>query len=122
MSDLRFLLDTNIVIGLLKGPGPARDLLDRHGALPASSAVSQIRRIELLSFHALSVEEEERIRALLASLSVIPLDDRIEQETIALRRRFRLKLPDALIGATARTHRLALITLDEQLAATTAQR
>lgn len=117
MSGPRFLLDTNVIIGLLKGYSPARDLLDQHGAQPDLSAVIQITRIELLSFHSLSAQEEERILGLLASVSVIGLDDRIEQETIALRRRFRLKLLDALIAATARAQGMILLTLDQQLAA-----
>ena len=50
MSGRRFLLDTNVVIGLAQGPGAARDLLDASGAVPSTSAISQIARIELFSF------------------------------------------------------------------------
>ena len=87
----------------------------QHGAIPEVSAVSQITRIELLSYHALSRNEEARILALLKSVAVIPLYERIEVETIALRKRTRLRLPDAIIGATAKVAGLELLTLDQKL-------
>jgi predicted nucleic acid-binding protein len=52
------LLDTNIVIGLSKGPGPASDLVYEQNASPELCAVSQITRIELLSYWALEADEE----------------------------------------------------------------
>ena len=106
VSGRRLLLDTN-VIGYLDGREPARRLMDEHGALPENSAVSQITRIELLSHRAMSKDEESRILAILKAVTVIPLDERSETETIALRRRARLKLPDAL-AATAKVAGLKL--------------
>jgi predicted nucleic acid-binding protein len=112
-----FLLDTNVVIGTLDGSPPAVALLEQHGAIPSNSAVSQITRIELLSFHRLSPDAKLRIDALLGAVVVLPLNDEIEAATIALRRRVRLKLPDSIIGATAQVHGLTLLTLDERLKA-----
>ena len=117
MSGLRHLLDTNVAIGYLDGSDSARHLIDQYGANTANSAISQITRIELLSYSALSAEEEARIQPLLAAVPVILLDDRIERETIAVRRRVHLKLPDAIIAATASVHGLQLLTLDARLAA-----
>ncbi len=101
MTSPRFLLDTNVVVGLVNGPGAARNLVDLNNAPPEICSISQISRIELLSFAALTVEEEARINIVLSAMKVILLDDRIERETIALRPRVRLKLPDAIIAATA---------------------
>ena len=115
VSGVRLLLDTNVVIGYLDGREPVRQLMERHDAVPAISAISQISRIELLSFHALSKDDEHRILALLSAVQVILIDEGIERETIALRRRTRLKLPDAVIAATARVNGLELLTLDERL-------
>ena len=117
MTTARFLLDTNVVIGLVKGPGAARDLVDSNNAPPEKCAISQITRIELLSFHALSPGEEARIKALLSVMTVILLNDPIEQHAIALRLRTRLKLPDAIVGATAKVAGLQLLTLDQKLSA-----
>lgn len=117
MTGPRFLLDTNVVIGLVNGPGAARDLVDQNDAPPEICAISQISRIELLSFSALSSEEEAQIDSLLSVMTIILLDDRIEREAISLRRRTRLKLPDAIIGATARVHGLRLLTMNDRLEA-----
>ena len=117
MSASSYLIDTNVAIGYLDGQPIARELIRKHGAHPGNSAVSQITRIGLLSFHALGPDEEARIRVLLAAVAVITLDEDIERETIALRRRTRLKLPDAIIGASARVRGLTLLTFDDRLSA-----
>ena len=44
------------------------------------------------------------------------IDTSVEQVAIALRRRAGLKLPDAIVAATALTHGWQLLTLDEKLA------
>jgi hypothetical protein len=53
----------------------------------------------------------------LVSLSYFPIDRDVEDAAIALRRQRKIKLPDALIAATAWVHQLDLLTLDEGLRA-----
>lgn len=48
MSGSEFLLDTNIVIGLLKGYAPALMLAEQAGLSLDRAVVSQITRMELL--------------------------------------------------------------------------
>jgi predicted nucleic acid-binding protein len=117
VSGAKFLLDTNILIGLENGTEAALTLVEKSGVSPNNSAVSQISRIELLSFHALTADQEQRLTAMLSAVSIIPLDAAVEREAIALRRKHRLKLPDAIIAGSARAHGLTLLTLDEKLAA-----
>ncbi len=120
MRERGFLIDTNVAIGYLDGREQVRELIERHGAAPGNSAVSQITRIELLSFPAITPDEEARINSLLSTVTVILIDEAIEREAIALRRRTRLKLPDAIIAATAVAHGLTLLTLDDRLSAAVA--
>ena len=110
---MRYLLDTNIVIGILKGPGDARDLVDHHGAARSVCAASLITRMELLGFQGITDESERELNA----MRVLPLGYEVERAVIALRRRTRIKLPDAIIAATAQVHDLELLTLDGRLAA-----
>jgi predicted nucleic acid-binding protein len=117
VTTVRFLLDTNVAIGLLQGSGPARHLVESSLALPSLCDVSQITRMELLSFPALQPAEERVILAFLAGVTVIPLDDRIERQAMNLRRRTRLRLPDASIAATAQVRGLRLLTLDKSILA-----
>ncbi len=115
MSGIEFLLDTNIVIGLLKGHGPAVDLAERVGLRLDRAAVSQITRIELLGFPGLTETEEAVTRQFLACCEVLPLSQAVEAETIRLRRGSGLKLPDSIVLASARVAGAALLTLDQRL-------
>lgn len=81
-------------------------------------AVSQITRMELLSFHGLTTSEEARLNALLGVITVIMIDAQVEQQAIVLRRSLRLKLPDAIVAASALVAGLELLTLDQNLAKT----
>lgn len=49
-------------------------------------------------------------------MRILGLDDETVEQVIGLRRLTRLKLPDAIILATARVHGLRLVTLDQRLA------
>ena len=115
MNGIVDLIDTNIVIGILAGQLNTLQHLADLGASVPTSAVSQITRIELLSWPSMTAKGEVDTLALLSSVQVIFIDDAVEHTAIALRRRSLLKLPDAIIGATALAHGLRLITFDTKL-------
>ncbi len=69
--------------------------------------------LEILSYPSLTPQEEIRLRKLLAEMPVIDATREIKDSAIALRKQYRLKLPDALIAATAQTLRATLITNDK---------
>jgi predicted nucleic acid-binding protein len=107
---MRLALDTNAIIDFLKEKPQAFDLLamiDEHECF-----VSVITRLELLKFPAITSEEEERILDFLELVPVLPLKADIENEAIALSRATKLKLPDAIIGATAIVHGAKVVTAD----------
>jgi len=116
VSNLAFLVDTNVVIALLKDEQTSVDLLDGVGSNSANTTVSVITRIELLSFPNLEGSEETRILAFLADCTVPLISDDVEAASISFRRSTRAKLPDAIIAATAHVHGLCLLTFDEKLA------
>lgn len=98
---MKYLYDTNIFIYYLAEesavlPSFSEPFLSQHEVI-----TSTIVRIELLSFPNLSSEEETIITDLLMQFERVPLLPEIEDRTIQLRRQHRLKLPDALIAATA---------------------
>lgn len=117
MSGDRFLLDTNIIIGMYQRNAEAFTLLSASGARLADSGYNSVTRIELLSYPGITAAEEAAINTLLDSLIHYPLTRIIENGAIAIRRAHRIKLPDAVILATAQAHGLALLTLDQKLAA-----
>lgn len=106
---LEILLDTNAVLYHL------RDNLDPP--LPSASfSVSIVTKIELLSFPNLSADEESRIREMLRNEVVVQeLTDTIAEQAIVLRRSHRVKLPDAIIAATAAVTGRELMTNDLSL-------
>lgn len=113
MSGIEFLLDTNMVIGLLKGHAPAIALAEQSELTLNKAAVSQITRMELLGYPQLTDAEDRTIRGFLANCLVLMLDERVEAQAIALRRNGTFKLPDAIVAATAITGSLRLLTLDQ---------
>lgn len=115
MSGIKFLLDTNIVIGLLKAHPGALALAEQANLQLSMAAVSQITRMELLGFPRLTVEEEAQIRHFLSACQVCPIDEAVEAEAIRLRRTGSFKLPDAIVAATMLTRRLKLLTLDQSM-------
>jgi predicted nucleic acid-binding protein len=115
MSGIEFLLDTNVVIGLLKGHAPAIALAEQQGLQLEKSTVSQITRMELLGYPQLTDEEDHAIRSFLAACQVQVIDDRVEAQAIRLRRSGLFKLPDTIVAATAITHSLRLLTLDQRM-------
>jgi predicted nucleic acid-binding protein len=108
----RYVLDTNIVLYLLGGrllkPLPIGEFY-----------LSVISEMELLSYHSLTEAERKRIQALVTQVTIVNLDDRVKNEAIALRQRHRLKLPDAIVCATAFATNSTLLSNDTQLASVT---
>ena len=103
----RYMLDTNAIIYMLNGR-LASPLPDGH------YSVSIITEIELLSFPDLSQGEEQQIRVLLREFQTIPLTESVSAKTIQLRRNNKkLKLPDAVIAASAIQQQAVLLTNDQ---------
>jgi predicted nucleic acid-binding protein len=115
MGEPQFLIDTNVVIGLLNGDPDCISAIQSTKSDLAYMAVSQITRMELLGFAGMTETEEQTLQQLIASVHVILLDETIESRAIALRRQRKIKLPDAIIAATALARGLVLITLDKAL-------
>lgn len=99
MSGAKWLLDTNVVIGLLKKLAAVIALLEEHQLILSQSAISQVTRMELLGFPGLAQEAEAAILSLLENCRVLYLDDAVERQAIQLRRTSHCKLPDAIIVA-----------------------
>jgi predicted nucleic acid-binding protein len=108
------LLDTNVVIGFLNGDKAITHFFSTK-ASQKTFTVSQITRMELLGFPKINHDEEIIIQQFLSEVQIISLSDDIADKTIELRRITRLKLPDAIIVATALIHKFLLVTCDEQL-------
>lgn len=117
MSGTEYLLDTNFILGMLKATPTVLDVINRERLMAGQCAYSAITRMELLGFPGITGDEDSLIRSRLSMFTYLPVDVAVEDRAIALRRSRRVKLPDALIAATAITYGLRLLTLDVGLQA-----
>ncbi len=72
--------------------------------------ISVITQIELLSNKNMPSTEWEQLQAFIQIATIYTLDHGIVEKTIMLRQQHRIKIPDAVIAATALLHGLSLIT------------
>lgn len=72
--------------------------------------ISIINKIELLGFKDISTDEEQNFHKLINASTILNLTDDIVTKTIEVRKQFKIKLPDAIIAATALTHNLTIVT------------
>ncbi|KAM3090283.1 type II toxin-antitoxin system VapC family toxin [Phormidesmis sp. 146-35] len=108
MNQSLIVLDTNIALYYLGGRLVAPLPIGLYHA-------SIITEMELLSYPNLSLAEEQQIRNFLTQLLIIGIDESIKSQAIALRKQHRLKLPDAIIAATAQSLNALLLTNDLKL-------
>lgn len=113
MNRNKYLLDTCFVLALLKQEESA--LLQMEEIDIQSCFISFINRIELLSYQNTTPEDEEEILWFISQINILPMTAEIENRTIDIRKRHKIKLPDAVVLATVLEHHLTLLTLDEHL-------
>ena len=76
-----------------------------------------ISELELLAYPGLVSSEEQRVRAFLADVPVTDLTTSVKHHAVNLRKQFGLKLPDAIVAATALALEATLLTNDQRLLA-----
>ncbi len=110
---LRAVLDTNAVIALLTG----NHSLSRKLEHAEYVGISIITYLEFLAFDGLTDTDRACFSAFckrinIESLTIGEEGSLLLQKTLELRSHYRLKLPDAIIGATALFRNALLITND----------
>ena len=72
--------------------------------------MSVITRIELLAWPNAYPQQLQTLQKFIATCLVYPLDEAIIIESINVRKQYKIKLPDAIIAATALVNNLTLFT------------
>ncbi|MCU0469882.1 MAG: type II toxin-antitoxin system VapC family toxin [Arcicella sp.] len=109
----RYLIDTNIVSDYLSEllPDVGMDLMDNIiNAVPNLSIISQI---ELLSWKTDSVSEQ-KVKDFLKDSEIYNIDFDVVKQSVHLRRKRKMKTPDAIIAGTALSNGFILITDNER--------
>ena len=115
MSGIKYLLDTNFLIGLFKASPDVIALVLAKQVQVSECAYSLITRMEILGFEGLEQDERVLIEKKLGQLTRLELSIAIEEKVIEIRRARKVKMPDAIIIATTLVHELELLTIDLRL-------
>lgn len=105
---MKALFDTNILIDYLTGSEWAREEILQHDVL----LISAITWMEVLA--GAKPEEDVAVRSFLQQFRVKPVDAAVMEAAVKIRRERNLKLPDAIIWATARCEYALLVTRDQK--------
>lgn len=101
---VKALFDTNILVDYLNAVPEARTELQRY----TEKAVSIITWMEVLV--GADQDLEGATHGFLSGFDLVDVDERIAERAVGLRRDHRIKLPDAIIWATAQVHGMLLVT------------
>lgn len=112
MNGIDFVYDTNIFIYIMQG-----NLNVSHFSNTDSFAFSVISRMELLGKFNIGEREKNTVTELLSLGYCFELNEEIQQKAIELKQKYKLKLPDAIIAASAIRNELPLVSADKGFAA-----
>ena len=107
MNGIEYLIDTNILIYIIQGK-PEVEYFASEGKL----AVSYITEMETLGKYMIPTAEKQVISGFLSRCYIIEMTTQIKQLAINIKQQTRMKLPDAIIAATAMENKLLLVTAD----------
>lgn len=106
MNGKTVLLDSNICIYLSKEALVATDILHPDDFV----AISIITYMETLGHKFEGAKEEQYLKGFYKTISILPVTDNIATLVIGYKKLRKLKLPDAIILATARENNCKLVT------------
>lgn len=107
-----YLLDTNILIyytdGLLRNWSLAESIFVK------SFKISIISKIEFLGWAGFHGDEFQYniAKDFINNASILYLDDEVAEETILIRQKYKIKMPDAVIAATAIINNMTLVSVN----------
>jgi predicted nucleic acid-binding protein len=108
MSGTSYVLDTNIISFFLNGDA---NLLSYFNY--TNIHISFITELELKSIPGLSKNDITSLEAFLQTCIITDINTPIKNVAIAFRKNFKLKLPDAIVAATASYLGYELVTADK---------
>ena len=104
MAGVKAVFDTNILIDYLQSVPEAKEELGRF----TDRAISIVTWAEVLIGAA--PDREAATRAYLGRFEIVALSLEVAERAVTIRRQHRIKLPDAVIWATARAQGALLVT------------
>jgi hypothetical protein len=107
MSGIKFLVDTNILIYLQNGRPSINQYLDDE------FYVSDITVLEYLGVKGINEDQLNSRKIVLDACQLIEFNQSIRDLAIDIKQKYQIKVPDAIIAATAIFHKRILLTADK---------
>lgn len=102
---MRAIIDSDVLIDYLQGLNTAKLELDRY----PKREISIVSWMEIMA-GADSTEEAKACQGFLNSFTIHQLSMEVANEAVKIRKEFRIRLPDAIVWATARSQGCLLVT------------
>jgi len=106
----RYLIDTCAVIKYLTVVFPPKGISFMDNIVDEESVLSFISEIELQVWNPPNPADMVIYKEFIAESHIITVEDAIIQKTIDIRKKQKLKIPDAIIAATAMVNNFTLIS------------
>ena len=104
-----YFLDSNVIIDYLAGKLPDSGMKLLSDIVDQTPNISVISQIEILRFND-TPENEAILENFINSSIIYPLSNNVVKRTIELCKQIKIKLPDAVIAATALLEGFTLVT------------
>jgi len=106
----KYLLDSNVVIDYMAELYPRKTLTWLNEIINHEIITSVITKIEVLSYDPGKGDNYEILVEFFDAANILDLTGEVVTKTIEIRQKNRIKLPDAVIAASAIVNNLVLIT------------
>ncbi len=105
----QYIIDSNVVIDYLAGKISGTGMSFVNDIINEIPAISVITKIEILGFKTTN-EASRLLESFVQDSLVIGLSDDIIDKTIEIRKTYKIKIPDAIIAATALAYNSVILT------------
>ena len=110
MERKNYLIDTNVAIYYFGLALSNKSEIFIDQIFGKQYSISVINRIELMGFKSLNGNESEALSSFISNSIIYDLEEDIILETIQIRKKYNIKLPDAIIAATCLVNNCSLVT------------
>lgn len=109
MAKTEYLIDTNVIIDYLGQKLPEPGMVHMNNVIDDIPCISIITKIEVLGFSA-PEKHEQLLLSFMNDAIIFELSQPIVDICIEIRKKYKTKLPDAIIAATSLAFDFTLIT------------
>jgi predicted nucleic acid-binding protein len=108
----RYLIDNNVISNYFAGLFSEKSMVFIADVIDQIPNLSVITEIEALSWINRDKNKEAILQAFIKEANILYITPDIVNECVSIRRGKKIKVPDAIIAATAIVHKMVLITSD----------